>query len=108
MRKGYVYILSSLSGTLYIGVTNNLERRILEHKSKNLEGFAEKYDCHRLVYFEAFEDIRNALTREKQMKAYRRDKKVSLIVRNNPHWLDLSAEWGEPIKRPSKHSAEIN
>ena len=102
MRKGYVYILSSLSGTLYIGVTSNLERRILEHKSKSLEGFAAKYDCHRLVYFETFEDIRNALTREKQMKAYRREKKISLIVKNNPHWLDFAAEWGKPIKMHSQ------
>jgi len=98
MRKGYVYILSSLSGTLYIGVTSSIERRTLQHKKKVTDGFSSKHDCDRLIYYEAFEDIRNAITREKQIKAYRREKKIALITKNNPHWLDLAAEWGKPIK----------
>jgi putative endonuclease len=102
MRKGYAHILSSLSGTLYVGVTNNLHRRIKGHKSKSIEGFAATYDCHRLVYYEAFEDIRTAITREKQMKAYRREKKTALIAKNNPHWLDLASDWGKSIKMYSE------
>jgi putative endonuclease len=98
MRQGFVYILSSLSGTLYIGVTNNLHRRIWEHKSKTAQGFAATYDCHRLIYYEEFEDIRNAIIRENQLKAYRREKKIALIVKINPHWLDLASDWGKPFE----------
>jgi putative endonuclease len=86
-----------LSDTLYIGVTNNLHRRIWEHNSKIAQGFAAIYSCHRLVYYEEFEDIGDAITREKQMKAYRRKKKIALIVKVNPHWLDLASDWGKPL-----------
>ncbi|OGH87843.1 MAG: hypothetical protein A3J93_05125 [Candidatus Magasanikbacteria bacterium RIFOXYC2_FULL_42_28] len=89
----YVYILASDSGTLYTGVTNNLEKRLSEHKQKLVEGFTKKYDVGRLVFYEHYQDINTAITREKQLKSWRRDKKEFLIKQINPHWKDLSAEW---------------
>ena len=67
-RKFWVYIIGSKSGTLYVGMTNNIERRIWEHKNGVIEGFTSKYDCHRLLYLESFDDVRNAIDREKQLK----------------------------------------
>jgi putative endonuclease len=92
-KGGYVYILTNRSGTLYIGVTNNLIRRIWEHKQKIGSKFAAKYHCTRLIYYEAYPDIREAIAREKQLKSWRREKKVALIARKNPEWKDLSEEW---------------
>ena len=80
---------------LYVGVTNNLERRIHEHKHKSIEGFTAKYNVHKLVYFEETNDVNAALAREKQIKGWKRDKKNRLIQENNPDWLDLSQEWYE-------------
>jgi putative endonuclease len=81
----YVYILASrIGGTLYIGITNNLIRRVYEHKSKLIEGFTEKYDVARLVYFEQFEDPENAIKRENRLKKWSRAWKISLIEKNNP------------------------
>jgi putative endonuclease len=89
-RHYYVYILASkIGGTLYIGVTNNLIRRVAEHKSKFLESFTEKYDVARLVYFEQFDDPENAIKREKRLKKWNRAWKVRLIEKNNPNWDDL-------------------
>lgn len=85
----YIYILASHSGTLYIGVTNNLERRILEHKEGSIEGFTKKYGCNRLVYYEEYDDINFAISREKQLKNWNRAKKESLIKTLNPGWSDL-------------------
>ena len=82
--------MASESGTLYLGVTNNLERRVCEHKSDLIEGFSKKYQCHRLVYFEEYEKIDQAIEREKQVKKWNRSKKESLINRINPGWKDLS------------------
>jgi putative endonuclease len=79
--------------TLYTGVTNNLERRVLEHKRKLVPGFTSKYNINRLVYFETFGDIRAAIQREKQIKGWLRAKKVTLIVSGNPTWRDLSQGW---------------
>jgi putative endonuclease len=79
--------------TLYTGVTNNLERRVLEHKRKQVPGFTSKYNINRLVYFETFGDIRAAIQREKQIKGWLRAKKVALIVSRNPTWSDLSQGW---------------
>jgi putative endonuclease len=80
MRKGgYVYIATNKSRTLYIGVTNNLERRLWEHKQKTGSKFAARYNITRLVYYEEFADIRDAIAREKQLKGWRRDKKIDLI-----------------------------
>ena len=89
--QGYfVYILASkLGGTLYVGVTNNLVRRVFEHKSGAVEGFTEKYGIHHLVYFEQFEDIENAIRHEKRIKKWNRNWKVRLIGESNPNWTDL-------------------
>jgi putative endonuclease len=87
---GYVYILASQpQGTLYIGVTSNLMKRIYEHKTKVADGFTKRYNIGRLVYFEQFEEISAAIAREKQLKKYNRDWKISLIEARNPHWEDL-------------------
>ena len=85
----YVYILGSISGTLYIGMTNNLFRRMSEHKNKLVEGFSKKYGCDKLLYYEYFEYVENAITREKQLKNWNRKKKEFLIKTQNPHWEDL-------------------
>ena len=87
-----VYIMASLSGTLYIGVTNNLSRRVSEHQQGLVEGFTKKYGCKKLVYYENYSDIRQAIAREKYLKGITRAKKTDLIS-FNPHWQDLSKEW---------------
>ena len=90
----WVYIVASRTGTLYIGMTNNLYRRILEHKSGEFEGFASKYGCSRLVYREGFDDVLKAIDREKQLKGWRREKKIALIESANPRWQNLADHWG--------------
>ena len=86
----YVYILASQkNGTLYIGVTNNLMRRSFEHREDLVDGFTKKYKVHSLVYFEAHEDVRLAIQREKNMKHWPRAWKLALIEKNNPDWRDL-------------------
>ena len=89
----HVYVMASASGVLYIGVTGHLETRTLQHKQKITEGFTSRYNVTRLVYFETFGDIRNAIAREKQLKRWRREKKVALIERMNPTWRDLSSDF---------------
>jgi len=92
-KNYYVYIISSKKyGTLYTGVTNNLIRRIYEHKENLVDGFTKKYKIHQLVYFEIHEDIYEAISREKQIKKWNRDWKISLIEKNNPQWIDLYCE----------------
>jgi putative endonuclease len=86
----HVYILASASGVLYIGVTNHIERRTAQHKAKLCPGFTAKYDVTRLVYLEAYGDIRAAIGREKQLKNWRREKKIALILSQNPKFKDLS------------------
>lgn len=89
-RTYYVYILASrIGGTLYIGVTNDLIRRVEEHKLKLVEGFTEKYGFVRLVYFEIFDDPENAIRREKRLKKWNRAWKIRLIEESNPNWEDL-------------------
>ena len=90
----WVYIVASRSGTLYIGMTNNIERRAWEHKSGEFEGFAREYHCNRLVYYEGFDDVHKAIDREKQLKGWRRSKKIALIESSNPRWEDLAEKWG--------------
>ena len=86
----YVYMLASKpQGTLYIGVTNDLVRRVAEHKEGLIPGFTKRYGVSKLVYWEVFEDYDAAITREKQLKRWRRDRKRALIEENNPHWADL-------------------
>jgi putative endonuclease len=93
-RKTYcAYIMGSLSGTLYIGVTGNLHKRVFEHKFHRIEGFTDKYQVERLLYWESFDDVHRAIAREKQLKGWRRSKKIALIESLNPHWLDLAREW---------------
>ena len=86
----FVYILASRrNGTLYVGVTNDLVRRILEHREGKVEGFTKRYEVHRLVCFERHGDIQEAIAREKRLKRWRRDWKIELIETENPHWSDL-------------------
>jgi len=94
LSQYYVYILSNWTNTvLYTGVTNSLERRMYEHKNDLIDGFTKKYHVHKLVYYEFTTDVRGALEREKQVKAWRREKKIALIESLNPKWKDLSLEW---------------
>jgi putative endonuclease len=94
MRTYYVYIMASQSRTLYVGVTNNLERRVQEHKHKLIEsGFTSRYNINKLVYYAETNDIREAIAREKQIKGWLRKKKKALIEEINPTWEDLSASW---------------
>jgi putative endonuclease len=90
----YVYILTnSIRTVLYIGVTNDLLRRVWQHRNKALLGFTSRYNVNRLIHFEVLHDIRDAIGREKQIKGWSRAKKVGLIVQQNPQWNDLSASW---------------
>jgi len=90
----YVYILQSASRrALYIGVTNNLRHRVFQHKTHQFEGFTDDYNAVRLVYWEKFVSVGNAIAREKQLKRWRREKKIWLIERMNPEWRDLAADW---------------
>ena len=89
------HILTNISKTLYAGVTNNLERRIYEHKQKLVPGFTPKYNLTMLVYFEETRDVQAAIQRERQIKGWRRNKRVDLIAAKNPEWKDLSIEWFE-------------
>jgi putative endonuclease len=86
----YVYILASRSRNLYTGVTGDLERRMIEHRQELVPGFTSRYRIFRLVYFETFSDIYAAIAREKEIKGWRREKKIWLIKRNNPTWEDLA------------------
>lgn len=89
-KQGYVYILfSQRNGTLYVGVTSNLQKRIFEHKNKFVEGFTKKYNVDKLGYYEVFDNIENAIEREKQIKSWSRKKKLALIESINPKWEDL-------------------
>ena len=92
-RRYYVYILTNRSGTLYTGVTNDLLRRVSEHKAGKAEGFTKRYRVNRLVYFEDTGDVQAALQREKQVKAWTRQKRIDLINSVNPRWVDLSDGW---------------
>ena len=106
MKSYYVYIMANDHGNvLYIGVTNNLERRVYEHKNGLYEGFSKKYKTIKLVYFEETNSIEGAITREKEIKKWRREKKDALIQSQNPNCLDLSNDWHEifhPLKKGSK------
>ncbi|OGE75719.1 MAG: hypothetical protein A3C85_04640 [Candidatus Doudnabacteria bacterium RIFCSPHIGHO2_02_FULL_48_21] len=93
MKSYYVYILASKrNGTLYTGVTDNLIKRIWQHKNDLAEGFTKKYKVHMLVYYEDTPDVMSAITREKQLKAWKRQWKIDLIEKNNPGWRDLYSE----------------
>jgi putative endonuclease len=98
----FVYIVGSRSGTLYIGITNSIYRRALEHKRGETEGFASKYHCQRLVYYESFDGVHKAIGREKQLKGWLRAKKIALIESKNPRWEDLAEKWGALMAFPGE------
>ncbi|MGB3328484.1 MAG: GIY-YIG nuclease family protein [Thermomicrobiales bacterium] len=93
MRDVFVYILANEKRTIYIGVTNSLERRLWEHRNRIAPGFASDHGCDQLVLIETYGDIRDAIAREKQLKGWRRSKKIALIEASNPGWRDLSDGW---------------
>lgn len=95
MKKYYVYIMTNKSKTLYTGVTNNIFRRVLDHKKKEITGFTQKYNITQLVYYEETNEIYMAIAREKQIKGWLRSKKIALIESVNPTWEDLSKDWYE-------------
>jgi putative endonuclease len=94
MPAGYTYIMGSDTGTLYTGVTSDLNTRVKQHKNGTFEGFSKKYGCTRLLYYEECDDIRVAIAREKQIKGWRREKKLNLIRTLNPEFKDLAEKWG--------------
>lgn len=93
----FLYIMCSGSGTLYIGMTNSIYRRALQHKRGDIEGFAAKYHCTRLVHYESFDDVHRAIGREKELKGWTRAKKIALIESRNPRWADLAEFWGRQM-----------
>ena len=92
-KKYYVYIMTNKSGTLYTGLTENLLKRVHQHKNKLIEGFTKKYNINKLLYFETFADVYSAIAREKTIKGWVRRKKLDLIRTTNPNWADLSEDW---------------
>ena len=97
-RRFYVYILTNSSQRpLYTGVTNNLDRRVAEHRDPINDGYTSRYNLNRLVYYEVFRDIRTAIDREKEIKGWGRAKKIALVNSLNPQWNDLALEWGKPF-----------
>jgi len=96
--SGYwVYILANrIGGTLYVGVTNDLVRRVSEHREGLTEGFTKKHNVHRLIYFEQFDDIENAIRREKRLKSWNRAWKIRLVEESNPNWVDLYYQIAQP------------
>ena len=104
MRRYYVYILTNWNNkVMYIGVTNDLQRRLYEHKNGLIEGFTKKYNVHKLVFFEETTDIKAAIEREKQLKGLLRKKKNALVEMINPEWKDLSSEWSETKCHPESN-----
>jgi putative endonuclease len=97
MKTYYVYIMNSPTGTLYTGMTSDLKRRVYEHKQKLIEGFTKKYNVTRLAYYEETSDVQTALSREKEIKKWRRSKKIALIKTMNPQWRDLSVGWYDEV-----------
>jgi putative endonuclease len=88
-----VYILGSLIGTLYVGITSNLVYRVAQHKEHTFRGFTATYEVDRLLYYETYGEVTTAIHREKQLKRWRREKKIALITKLNPQWKDLSRDW---------------
>ena len=94
----WVYIMASRSLNLYTGVTDSIDRRVKQHKSGEIGGFTQRYKINRLVYYEEYKYVYNAIRREKQIKGLDRKKRISLIESINPTWQDLAEEWNKPIK----------
>ena len=96
MRKYWVYIIGNKGATtVYIGVTNNLQRRIAEHKTGAISGYTQRYKCDRLLSFEEYQNIETAIAREKELKGWKRERKENLIATQNPHRVDLASDWFE-------------
>ena len=93
MKQYYVYMMASYRGTLYTGITNDLARRVYEHRFKLADGFTKKYNVSRLVFYEETQDVMSAIAREKQIKGWKRRRKAALIDAMNPYWRDLSVDW---------------
>jgi len=96
-RRYYVYIMASRTRVLYTGVTGNIEARATQHKTKCFAGFTADYNCCRLVWYEVYDDPNRAIDREKQLKRWTRSKKLALIDKMNPTWVDLSENWSNPV-----------
>jgi len=93
-HRYYVYIVTNKrKGTLYIGMSNDLERRVFEHKYKLVKGFTKQYGLGKLVYFESYQYVNDAILREKRLKKWKRQWKINLIEEENPHWSDLAHDW---------------
>jgi putative endonuclease len=103
----YVYIVASRSHILYIGITDNIQRRVEQHRNAELSGFTATYHCNRLVSFEAYQYVQNAIAQEKQLKRWRRSKKIWLIELSNPTWADLSEAWAEKPQVPTLRFAPV-
>jgi len=97
--------MGSLSGTLYVGMTSNLHKRVFEHKFHRIEGFTDKYGVERLLYWEGFDEVIKAINREKQLKGWRRSKKIALLESLNPHWVDLTRDWYPSMTEPGENIA---
>ena len=97
-RSFYAYIVASRTRTLYIGVTSNIGVRVLQHRNKAFEGFTADYNCNRLVWYECYDNPSRAIAREKQLRRWIRSKKLALIEKMNPTWIDLSENWGKPLQ----------
>ncbi len=98
----YVYIITNKKdGVIYIGVTNDLERRMFEHKNKLVKGFTNRYNVDKLVYFEQYSNVNEAIKREKQLKKWNRQWKIDLIKENNPKWNDLAKRWNIELNKDS-------
>ncbi|MBM3944264.1 MAG: GIY-YIG nuclease family protein [SAR202 cluster bacterium] len=104
MKRYYMYILANEHRRLYVGVTNNLMRRMFEHRKRSVPGFTQKYYLTRLVYFEETDEVAAAIAREKQIKGWLRKRKIALIESVNPEWLDLAGEWFDTGADPSLRS----
>ena len=96
--KFWVYIMVSRTGTLYTGITGYFDKRIMQHKMDSIESFTKKYKIHRLVYYEIYDQVQRAISREKQLKGWRREKKIVLVEKMNPRWQDLAENWGREMR----------
>jgi putative endonuclease len=99
-HKYCVYILASRSGALYIEMTNDLRARVMQRKEGKMEGFTAAYKVDRLVYWEGFDEVAKAINRERQLKAWRRSKRIAQVESVNPHWSDLAEHWGAKMSLP--------
>ncbi|MEO6804337.1 MAG: GIY-YIG nuclease family protein [Granulicella sp.] len=98
----YTYIVASRSRNFYVGMTSDLMKRVWQHKEGSFDGYSKRYKCNRLVWFEGFAAVLDAIAREKQLKGWSRVKKIALIELENATWLDLSEGWGEEMVLPEK------